>query len=64
MTTIVDDLELGPVTQVGIAAKFSESTPSPPTRAPGVGEHTDQVLSSLGYAASEIGELRSEGIVQ
>jgi crotonobetainyl-CoA:carnitine CoA-transferase CaiB-like acyl-CoA transferase len=64
MTTIVDDLELGPVTQVGIAAKFAESAPGPVGRAPGIGEHTDDVLANLGYSESEILELRSKGVVE
>jgi crotonobetainyl-CoA:carnitine CoA-transferase CaiB-like acyl-CoA transferase len=30
---------------------------------PDVGEHTDSVLSSLGYSAREIAELRAEGAI-
>lgn len=37
-----------------------ESNPLPP---PALGEHTDAVLSELGFAAAEIAELRASGIV-
>jgi len=35
----------------------------PPRRAPHVGEHSDEVLRSAGYADSEIAELRAAGVV-
>ncbi|MBT3536315.1 MAG: CoA transferase, partial [Rhodospirillaceae bacterium] len=30
---------------------------------PGLGEHTDAVLSDLGYAAADISELRERGVI-
>jgi crotonobetainyl-CoA:carnitine CoA-transferase CaiB-like acyl-CoA transferase len=33
------------------------------TRAPLLGEHTDEVLTGLGYSAAEIAEMRREGVV-
>lgn len=40
------------------------STPAPePQPAPGYGEHTDEVLSSLGLSPEEIAELRTAGVV-
>jgi hypothetical protein len=32
--------------------------------APTLGEHTDAILSELGYGASEIAELRAAAVVQ
>ena len=31
--------------------------------APLVGEHTDEILASLGYGAAEIAALRAEGVI-
>ncbi|MFI5001616.1 MAG: CaiB/BaiF CoA transferase family protein [Reyranellales bacterium] len=36
-------------------------TPVEPGRAPGHGEHTDEVLAELGYSSDEIGKLREAG---
>ncbi len=45
-------------------AKFADGPLVEPTRAPGVGEHTDQVLSEVaGYDEDRIRELREAGVV-
>jgi crotonobetainyl-CoA:carnitine CoA-transferase CaiB-like acyl-CoA transferase len=31
-------------------------------RPPRIGEHTDEILSSLGYSAAEIADLRASGV--
>ncbi len=53
-----------PVKVLGTPVKLSR-TPADPTRAPGpgLGEHTDQVLSEAGYSAEEIAALREAGAV-
>jgi len=54
---------VGPVRLFGLSARL-EKTPggitSPPPR---LGEHTDDVLTSLGYTGKEIAALREKGVV-
>jgi len=54
---------LGPVRQVGIGPKFSETPGSVRALAPREGEQTDAVLASLGYTAPQIADLRGAGVV-
>lgn len=53
---------MGNVTYPGAPAKLSE-TPWKPGRSPLLGEHTKEVLKTLGYSTDEIEELRRKGIV-
>jgi formyl-CoA transferase len=34
-----------------------------PSRAPAIGQHTDEVLGELGFTADDVDELRSAGVV-
>ncbi len=54
----------GPVKLLGLPIKLSR-TPGDPARAPGpaLGEHTEQVLREVGYAAEEIAALLQAGAV-
>jgi formyl-CoA transferase len=52
----------GEYVQVGMPIKLSDS-PVPVTRAPLLGEHTDEILGWLGYEAGEIATLHGEGAV-
>jgi crotonobetainyl-CoA:carnitine CoA-transferase CaiB-like acyl-CoA transferase len=53
-----------PVRLLGVPIKLSR-TPGDPSRAPGpaLGEHTEQVLREVGYAAEEIAALQQTGAV-
>jgi crotonobetainyl-CoA:carnitine CoA-transferase CaiB-like acyl-CoA transferase len=53
-----------PVRLLGVPIKLSR-TPGDPSRAPGpaLGEHTEQVLREVGYAAEEIAALHQTGAV-
>jgi alpha-methylacyl-CoA racemase len=53
----------GRVRQVGIGTKLSETPGRVRSTAPLPGQHTDEVLSSLGYDAARIAALREEGTV-
>ncbi|MBI4321431.1 MAG: CoA transferase [Chloroflexi bacterium] len=54
---------LGPVKQVGIPIKLSETPGKIRSFAPLYGEHTYQVLKELGYEAEQIENLREQGVI-
>src|SRR5207244_11196232 len=43
------------------AARFSATPPGIRSGAPGLGEHTDEVLAEIGYSAAEVAALRAAG---
>jgi crotonobetainyl-CoA:carnitine CoA-transferase CaiB-like acyl-CoA transferase len=53
----------GTVREVGIAIKLSETPGTVRTVAPTPGEHTDEILKTLGLATTDIAALRSKGVV-
>ena len=53
----------GPVTVPLAAFKFAEGGPSIETAPPRLGQHTDEVLASLGYSKDDIAKLRAEGAI-
>jgi crotonobetainyl-CoA:carnitine CoA-transferase CaiB-like acyl-CoA transferase len=57
------DPKVGRVSQVGSGIKMSDMPARTKTTGPSVGQHTEEVLKSLGYDASGIAGLRSEGAV-
>jgi alpha-methylacyl-CoA racemase len=61
MVTEVQHPAVGSVPQVGIGTKLSETPGRVRSTAPLPGQHTDEVLSSLGYSADEIAALREKG---
>jgi len=58
-----DDPELGRVPHIRTPVRMSRSAVAVRTVAPRLGEHTDAVLSGLGYSAAEIEAFRRERIV-
>jgi crotonobetainyl-CoA:carnitine CoA-transferase CaiB-like acyl-CoA transferase len=63
MVIEVDHATAGRVKALGTPIKFS-GTPGTVTRAaPLLGQHTREILASLGYSAAEIGALEQEGAV-
>jgi glutaryl-CoA transferase len=59
----VDHSVAGRVRTPGIPVRMSETPPSVRRAPPLLGEHTDEVLSELGYEPDEIKRLRAEGAV-
>lgn len=53
----------GAYRQMGIAPRLSNTPGSIRTHAPELGEHTDRILSDLGYAPADIEQFRKEGVV-
>ena len=52
----------GKIKQIGFPVKFSK-TPGEITRhAPLLGEHTDELLGSIGYTEEEIASLKKSGV--
>jgi crotonobetainyl-CoA:carnitine CoA-transferase CaiB-like acyl-CoA transferase len=63
LLTTVDYPGIGEVRVVGVPARFSRTPGTIRIGPPTVGQHTDEILGSLGYSLGEIGRLRSEGCV-
>jgi crotonobetainyl-CoA:carnitine CoA-transferase CaiB-like acyl-CoA transferase len=59
----VDDPVLGPVRQQAPFPRFDGAVSPPPSGAPGLGQHNDEVWTGIGLNADELAALRSDGIV-
>ena len=59
----VEHPKMGKVKMVGNAVDLSRTPPRIEVPPPMLGEHTEQVLTSLGYDASAIASLRSSGVI-
>jgi len=57
------DSPVGPVKQVGIAPKLSDTPGKVRGTAPLLGQNTDEVLAGIGYEETRIAELRDSGVV-
>ena len=52
----------GPLRQARPAAQFSATPANIRCGAPGLGEHTEEILAEIGYSSADMAELRSEGV--
>jgi CoA:oxalate CoA-transferase len=58
----VDHPDVGKLKQVGFPWDFSETPASWRKKAPGLGEHTAEILKDLGYAPEQIAQMKESGI--
>ncbi len=56
--------ELGNVRELDMLLRVSDTEFTPHRLAPGLGEHTDELLGELGCSPDEIAELRARGAVR
>jgi crotonobetainyl-CoA:carnitine CoA-transferase CaiB-like acyl-CoA transferase len=59
-----DHPHFGKVKMPGYAVQFSKSKLDPWTLAPTLGQHTDEVLGSIGYSREEVKKLRQDKVIQ
>jgi crotonobetainyl-CoA:carnitine CoA-transferase CaiB-like acyl-CoA transferase len=58
-----EDDRVGPTKFIGLPFKLSETPGSIRVRAPGYGEHTDDILRTLNYSEQEIESLHEKGVI-
>ena len=63
MVVEIEHPTLGKVKQVGIGIKLSETPGAVRSIAPGPGQHTDEIMMTLGYTEEGITELRGSGAI-
>ncbi|KAL1635457.1 hypothetical protein SLS58_010266 [Diplodia intermedia] len=59
----VEEVANGSVKMIGVPVKFSSNPGQIWTRAPYLGEHTDEVLKEIGYSEGDIDALREKAVV-
>jgi formyl-CoA transferase len=57
------EMEDGPLMVPGIVPKLSATPGSQRTKAPALGEHTEEVLREIGLTDTQIGQLRARGVI-
>jgi crotonobetainyl-CoA:carnitine CoA-transferase CaiB-like acyl-CoA transferase len=59
-----DHPEVGRLRLMGLPLAFSDTPTEDPGPPPALGQHTDEVLASLGYGADTVADLRRRAIVR
>ncbi len=55
--------EVGPTRVIGVPVRLSDTPGAIRAPAPLLGQHTDEVLASLGYSPADVEALRAEGVI-
>ncbi|CAN5201766.1 2-methylfumaryl-CoA isomerase [soil metagenome] len=63
MFSMLDHPGIGPYLTPGNPIAFSDVDRIPPTRAPSLGEDTDEILAESGFSDGEVAKLHDEGVV-
>ena len=63
LTVDADSPDAGPIQQMGLPFRFSRTPGKIWGPSPSQGQHTDEVLSEMGFSPQEIAELRKQGLV-
>jgi len=63
MDQVVEHPLLGPIRQIGLPYKLSATPASIRSAPPILGEHSDAILSELGYGSEVIATLRRDGVI-
>ena len=64
MLVDLEDPELGTIHNIGVPVKLSETPGKIRSRAPGLGEHSSEVLLERGLSQAEVAELLASGVVK
>lgn len=59
----VEHAQMGKMKLLGNAVDMSRTPPSIDRAPPMLGEHTDEILASLGYGNAQVAELRKQGVI-
>ena len=63
MVVEVEHATCGPMKLVNTPVKFSHTKPGVRSAPPTLGQHTNEILTSLGMSEEDIGQLKAEGVV-
>ncbi len=63
MLVDLEDADLGTIRNIGVPVKLSATPGRIRRRAPGLGEHSEEVLLEHGFSQEEVGSLMQEGVI-
>jgi len=59
-----ESADLGPLKQLGMVLKLSETPGHLQRAAPGLGQHNDEILAENGYTPDQIEQMRTKGVIK